>query len=223
MGDIRFTDDDVEAGAAYRYQVRALDIAHQSEPSNAVDVDVPGSDTSDQDLARPTNLCASHIHHNGVTLSWDSPEGLTVTGYQILVRDKDRDESEVFRIHVKDTGSADTSHTFDDLKAERPYVLRVKAHTGDGLPPAPGIWTWTPRQTLAAGGLHPCERVEPVGAGQPYRRRQRGPGCPGHRQLRPAGRRGLQQDHRQREAGAFGNQERYQDREPGPLLPQRGR
>ena len=41
------------------------------------------------------------------------------------------------------------------------FVIRLTYH-GFYVPVIGGPW--------AAGGLHPCERVEPVGAGQPYRR-----------------------------------------------------
>ena len=68
-----------------------------------------------------------------MTLTWDDPGDDTITGYQVLRRNKAVDAPGVFNVHVDDTGSAATSYTDTDVVAETLYVYRVKARNPAGL------------------------------------------------------------------------------------------
>ena len=103
--------------------------------------------------ATPTGLTGAFTHES-VSLSWDDPGDPSITGYQILRRERGVHEVGVFLIHVDDTNSAATSYVDTAVEAEASYVYRVKARNSSGLsersrffradlpaapdPPAPG-------------------------------------------------------------------------------------
>ena len=103
--------------------------------------------------ATPTGLTGAFTH-DSVSLSWDDPGDPSITGYQILRRERGVHEVGVFLIHVDDTNSAATSYVDTAVEAEASYVYRVKARNSSGLsersrffradlpaapdPPAPG-------------------------------------------------------------------------------------
>ena len=84
--------------------------------------------------AQPTGL-TGNVAHDRVSLSWDDPQDDTITGYQILRRNKAVDDPGVFHVHVENTGSAATSYTDSDVQAETRYVYRIKARNAAGLSP----------------------------------------------------------------------------------------
>ena len=84
--------------------------------------------------ARPTGLTADAAH-DAVALCWDDPADATITGYQILRRDKAQSASGQFSVHVDNTGTAETSYTDHDVTADTRYVYRIKARNTHGLSP----------------------------------------------------------------------------------------
>ena len=104
--------------------------------------------------ATPTGLAGTFTHES-VSLSWDDPGDPSITGYQILRRERGVHEVGDFQIHVDDTNSAATSYVDTAVEAEASYVYRVKARNSSGLsersrffradlpaapdPPAPGL------------------------------------------------------------------------------------
>ena len=68
-----------------------------------------------------------------VSLSWDNPGDESVTGYQILRRDKALHAKGEFLVHVDDTGSTATSYVDEDMELGVRYVYRVKARNAAGL------------------------------------------------------------------------------------------
>ena len=68
-----------------------------------------------------------------VSLTWDNPDDDTVTGYQILRRNRDVHAPGQFEVHVDDTGSAATSYVDREVAAETRYVYRIKARNAAGL------------------------------------------------------------------------------------------
>ena len=108
--------------------------------------------------AQPTGLTGT-VSHDAVSLSWDDPGDESVTGYQVLRRDKALHAVGVFLVHVDDTGSAETTYTDTDVAPSVRYVYRIKARNVAGLserskwfnattPPAP-----TPDPNSAATAL----------------------------------------------------------------------
>ena len=104
--------------------------------------------------ATPTGLAGTFTHES-VSLSWDDPGDPSITGYQILRRERGVHEVGDFQIHVDDTNSAASSYVDTAVEAEASYVYRVKARNSSGLsersrffradlptapdPPAPGL------------------------------------------------------------------------------------
>ena len=82
--------------------------------------------------AKPTGL-TGNVAHDQVSLSWDDPDDDTITGYQILRRNKDVDNPGVFHVHVANTGSNATGYVDTDVEAETRYVYRIKAKNANGL------------------------------------------------------------------------------------------
>ena len=83
---------------------------------------------------RPTGLTGT-VAHDQVALSWDNPGDATITGYQILRRNKDVDDPGVFHVHVDSTGSAATSYVDSDVEVETRYTYRIKAINAHGKSP----------------------------------------------------------------------------------------
>ena len=104
--------------------------------------------------ATPTGLTGTFTHES-VSLSWDDPGDPSITGYQILRRERGVHEVGDFQIHVDDTSSAASSYVDTAVEAEASYVYRVKARNSSGRsersrffradlpaapdPPAPGL------------------------------------------------------------------------------------
>ena len=84
--------------------------------------------------AKPTGLSGT-VAHDSVTLSWDDPANDSVTGYQILRRDRAIHDLGDFQVHVDDTGSTATSYVDTGVEAEARYVYRIKARNANGLSP----------------------------------------------------------------------------------------
>ena len=91
-------------------------------------------DQSTEAPARPTGLTGT-VSHDAVALTWDNPQDSTITGYQILRRDKSIHELGEFIVHVEDTGDNAPSYTDTNVVAEGRYTYRVKARNEGGLSP----------------------------------------------------------------------------------------
>ena len=82
--------------------------------------------------AKPVSLQAA-VSHDLVSLSWDDPGDATISGYQILRRDRDRSRVGRFEVLVEDTGSAATAYVDRQVQPETRYNYRVKARNAAGL------------------------------------------------------------------------------------------
>ena len=81
---------------------------------------------------RPRGLRAE-LSHDVVRLSWDDPGDATISGYQILRRDRDLSPVGVFEVLVEDTGSAAAAYADRRVQPETRYNYRVKARNAGGL------------------------------------------------------------------------------------------
>ena len=125
--DTGYSDDTVEPGGRYAYRVTALNDYGESDPSDPVEVDIPGGPPD-----RPRGLSATATE-DAVTLSWDDPQDDGITGYRI--ERQDRDGGDGFATLVADTGSADTGYTDGTVEAGGSYAYRVSAINDDGESP----------------------------------------------------------------------------------------
>ena len=83
--------------------------------------------------ARPTGLEASEAAGGGVDLAWDDPEDDSITGYEILRRDRAEHAVGVFETIEADTGSKEAAYTDATAQAGGSYVYRVKAINTHGV------------------------------------------------------------------------------------------
>ena len=93
---------------------------------------MPPEPTPEAPPAKPTGLTGT-VRHGAVLLSWDDPGDASITGYQILRRDKALHEIGEFLVHVEDTGSASPSYVNEDVMSRVRYVHRIKARNAAGL------------------------------------------------------------------------------------------
>ena len=90
----------------------------------------PGGPT--EPPGRPENLTGTANSDGSVTLSWESPDDDSVTGYQILRRRPTQGEDTLL-VYVEDTGSTATTYTDANVSAGIRHVYRVKAISTAGL------------------------------------------------------------------------------------------
>ena len=99
----------------------------------AVAAPAPAAGQSGAVPDRPARPVVDAVGHDFVTLSWDDPGDATITGYQILRRNRDVDAVGDFTIVEDDTANADTVYTDRSVEAAIRYVYRVKARNAHGL------------------------------------------------------------------------------------------
>ena len=82
--------------------------------------------------AVPTGLTGT-VAHDAVSLSWNDPGDASITGYQVLRRNRAVDAPGQFQVHVDDTGSAATTYVDWEVEPDTGYVYRIKARSAAGL------------------------------------------------------------------------------------------
>ena len=120
----------------------------------------PGPETETQEgsaPARPTGLTAE-VSHDSVTLTWDDPGDDSITGYQVLRRDKAIHEEGTFETVESDTALVGTTYTDVTAEPEKQYVYRIKAINADGLSE---ISSWVRAYTPAAPAPEPTPEPTP--------------------------------------------------------------
>ena len=84
---------------------------------------------------RPARPTVGAVSHDSVTISWADPGDSSITGYQVLRRNRDTDAKGNFTIIEDDTGTAATTYTDDSVAPSTRYGYRVKARNAHGLSP----------------------------------------------------------------------------------------
>ena len=129
------TVEELVAGAEYKVKVRAryFGNTHWSGPwTDEVTVRI-----QDDPPAAPTDLAASSVTHDSVTLTWTAPSSSAVTGYKVF-RGADAESLSVIEA---DTGGTDTEFTDSSVAAATQYVYSVLALSADGDGAESGIFT----------------------------------------------------------------------------------
>ena len=94
------------------------------------------NETSEPEPTEPPGLprgLTGTVAHDSVSLTWDDPGDATITGYQILRRDRTLHNNGDFQVLVNDTGSAAAAYIDRDVSPEGSYVYRIKARNAAGL------------------------------------------------------------------------------------------
>ena len=122
-----------EQGQTIKVRVSFTDDAGNGETlSSTATAAVEAQPESQEPPAKPTGLTGTVVHDE-VSLTWTDPGDASITGYQILRRNRDVDAPGKFQVHVDDTGSAAASYIDRDVAPETRYVYRIKARNAGGL------------------------------------------------------------------------------------------
>ena len=95
----------------------------------------PASAQSDSPPDRPARPTAGAVGHGSITFSWADPGDSSITGYQVLRRNRDTDAVGDLTIIEEDTGTDATTYTDDTVAPSTRYTYRVKARNAHGLSP----------------------------------------------------------------------------------------
>ena len=93
-------------------------------------------DSTDDEVEPPSwpqNLAATVNEAGSVVLTWNDPKDASITGYQILRRNRDTSETGVFTAINYNTGSAAATYVDDEVEPGTRYVYRVRAINPGGL------------------------------------------------------------------------------------------
>ncbi len=93
----------------------------------------PVSAQSNSPPDRPARPTAVAVSHDSVTISWADPGDSSITGYQILRRNRETDAEGDLTIIEDDTGTSATTYTDDTVAPSTRYFYRVKARNAHGL------------------------------------------------------------------------------------------
>ena len=118
-----YTDAKVAAETTYFYAVLALSPDGDGPQSGTISAATPAPRP-----AAPTGLNASQVSHDSLTLTWDDPRDVRITGYRIL-RGTDADSLATLE---EDTGSATNEYTDSTAAAETTYFYAVTALSENG-------------------------------------------------------------------------------------------
>ena len=129
-----YTLVDADEGQTLKVRVTFTDDAgHDETLTSASTAAIAAEDPQSQEPpAKPTGLTAT-VSHDSVSLTWDDPGDESITGYQILRRDRALHAIGEFLVHVDDTGNANTTFTDNDVEPSVQYVYRIKAKNNAGL------------------------------------------------------------------------------------------
>ncbi len=132
----------LDHGMRYQVQVRARyedADGDWSAPVEAVVASAPPATPAPPPVrptarpGQPQNLRAE-VTHNSVSLNWSAPgDNGSVSGYQILRRDRNEDPVDQFSILEEDTGSPATSYVDSTVLPDGRYTYRVRALNGTVL------------------------------------------------------------------------------------------
>ena len=130
----RYTLVDADEGQTLKVRVTFTDdVGHDETLTSASTAAIAAEDPQSQEPpAKPTGLTAT-VSHDSVSLTWDDPGDESITGYQMLRRDRALHAIGEFLVHVDDTGNANTTFTDNDVEPSVQYVYRIKAKNNAGL------------------------------------------------------------------------------------------
>ncbi len=116
-----------DANGDWSAPVEAVAVSASTSPSNSASVPSTVPPGQPQDLQ-------ADVAQNSVSLSWSAPaDNGSVTGYQILRRDRSGDPIDQFSILVKDTASLATNYVDSTVLPDRQYTYRLLALNGTVL------------------------------------------------------------------------------------------
>ena len=133
-----YTDATVEPETTYHYAILAMSQDGDGAQSPAISITAPAEPVEEEPVqeepveedppAAPTDLTASNIAHNSLTLSWDDPQDDSITGYRILRGEAYKNLPAI----EEDTQSSTPSYTDNTVGQASTYFYQVVALRADG-------------------------------------------------------------------------------------------
>ena len=120
-----------EEGNAIKVRVSFIDDLSNAETLTSAVTNTVTAAGPSEPPAKPQGLTGTFTHE-AVSLTWDDPGDSTITGYQILRRDRAIHGPGEFQIHVDDTGTADSAYVDRDVLPEGSYTYRIRARNAAG-------------------------------------------------------------------------------------------
>ena len=130
-----------DAGKTIRVQVSFTDDTGNKERLTSA----PTAAVSAAPPPPPDNVRAVTQKSGAVELTWEAPDGATVTGYRIERRPADEDRRDNHTL-VEDTGSSETGYTDESAEKGVEYEYRVSARNEDGAGEASGWVSSAPEE-----------------------------------------------------------------------------
>ena len=121
--------EDLDPDTVYVFRVIAVNAHGESDSSNFVRLSTDAVSAPAGAPDAPQNLRAASTDTT-VTLTWDSPDDDSITGYKILSRTPATQPQ--LSVLVDDTGAPGTSYVIEDLDPDTVYVFRVIAVNAHG-------------------------------------------------------------------------------------------
>ena len=166
----------LDQGERYQVRVRARYQSSESDWSSPVESVVASSLTDPTAPAAtrpgpPLDLKAE-ASHDSITLSWSAPENPgSVSGYQILRRDREADPEGRFHVLEDNTGTSATSYVDRTVLPDRRYTYRVSARNENALGSEyADVEATTPNATTASSSANtplPSPAVAPTASPAP--------------------------------------------------------
>ena len=121
--------EDLDPDTIYVFRVIAVNAHGESNNSNFVRLSTDAASVPVGEPDAPQNLRAVSTNTT-VTLTWDSPDDDSITGYKILSRTPATQSQ--LSVLVDDTGAPGTSYVIENLDPDTIYVFRVIAVNAHG-------------------------------------------------------------------------------------------
>ena len=160
-----YTDATVEPETTYHYAILALSQDGDGAQSAGISITTPAEPAEEEPVqeepveeepvqqdpveedppAAPTDLTASNVAHNSLTLSWNDPQDDSITGYRILRGDAYKNLPTI----EEDTQSSTPSYTDNTVGEASAYFYQVVALRGETEgPKSITIETATPAESI---------------------------------------------------------------------------
>ena len=122
-----------DEGKTVKVRVSFTDDADNEETLTSAATAATAAPEPEEPPSPPTKLRAAVNGDGTVTLTWDDPDDDSITGYQVLRRNRDRTQADEFTVINEDTGTAATTYLDDAVEPETRYLYRIHAINAGGM------------------------------------------------------------------------------------------
>ena len=145
-----YQDDNVAPETLYHYAILAISQDGDGPQSPTFSITTPAEPVQEEPVqedppATPTDLTASNVEHNSLTLTWNDPQDDRITGYRILRGIAYKNLPTI----VEDTGSPSSDYTDNTVAQASAYFYQVVALRGETKgPKSATVEATTPAESI---------------------------------------------------------------------------